>query len=164
MELIMPEFGLLFWMLVSFSILLIILKKFAWKPILKALADRESSIDEALKSAQLAKEEMAKLQASNQQILKEAMMEREKIVKEATNLKDTIISEARAKATLEAEKVIENARIAIEREKTAAIEELKNSIAVFSIDVAEKILQEKLGDKAQQKELVDKYINQVNVN
>lgn len=164
MELIMPEFGLLFWMLVSFSILLIILKKFAWKPILKALADRESSIDEALKSAQLAKEEMAKLQASNQQILREAMLEREKIVKEATNLKDTIISEAKAKATLEAEKVIENARIAIEREKTAAIEELKNSIAVFSIDVAEKILQEKLGDKAQQKELVDKYINQVNVN
>lgn len=164
MELIMPEFGLLFWMLVSFSILLILLKKFAWKPILKALADRENSIDEALKSAQLAKEEMAKLQASNQQILKEAMLEREKIVKEATNLKDTIISEAKAKAVVEAEKVIENARIAIEREKTAALEEIKNKIAVFSIDIAEKILQEKLGDIDQQKKMVDKYVNQINVN
>lgn len=164
MDLVMPELGLLFWMLVSFSLLLFILKKFAWKPILKALSDRENSIDEALKSAEEAKNEMVKLQANNQQILIEAMQERDKIVKLASEMKDSIISEAKNKAIIEAEKVMENARISIEREKVAAIEEMKNAIATFSIDIAEKILSEKLTDDKQQKELVKKYVGQINVN
>lgn len=164
MDLVMPELGLLFWMLVSFSLLLFILKKFAWKPILKALSDRENSIDEALKAAEAAKNEMVKLQADNQQILAEAMLQRDKIVKEASDLKESIISEAKNKAIIEAEKVMENARIAIEREKVAAIDEMKNVIAVFSIDIAEKILKEKLTDDKQQKELVKKYVDQLNVN
>ncbi|MEI7676013.1 MAG: F0F1 ATP synthase subunit B [Bacteroidales bacterium] len=164
MELVMPEFGLLFWMLISFSLLLFILKKFAWKPILKALSDRENSIDEALKSAQEAKNEMVKLHADNQQILMEAMRERDKMMKEASEMKEAIVSEAKNKAIIEAEKVIENARISIEREKMAAIDEMKNVIAVFSIDIAEKILKEKLTDDKQQKELVKKYVDQINVN
>ncbi|MDD2797159.1 MAG: F0F1 ATP synthase subunit B [Bacteroidales bacterium] len=164
MELVMPEFGLLFWMLVSFSLLLFILKKFAWKPILKALSDRENSIDEALKSAQEAKNEMLKLQADNQQILMQAMRERDKIMKEASELKEAIVSEAKNKAIAEAEKVMEGARAAIEREKVAAIDEMKNAIAIFSIDIAEKILREKLTDDKQQKELVKKYVDQINVN
>ncbi|MFZ4455439.1 MAG: F0F1 ATP synthase subunit B [Bacteroidales bacterium] len=164
MDLVMPELGLLFWMLVSFSLLLFILKKFAWKPILKALSDRENSIDEALKAAEAAKNEMVKLHADNQQILAEAMLQRDKIVKEASDMKESIISEAKNKAIIEAEKVMENARIAIEREKVAAIDEMKNAIAVFSIDIAEKILKEKLTDDKQQKELVKKYVDQLNVN
>ena len=164
MDLVMPELGLLFWMLVSFSLLLFILKKFAWKPILKALSDRENSIDEALKAAEAAKNEMVKLHADNQQILAEAMLQRDKIVKEASDMKESIISEAKNKAIIEAEKVMENARIAIEREKVAAIDEMKNAIAVFSIDIAEKILKEKLTDNKQQKELVKKYVDQLNVN
>ncbi|WP_243348189.1 F0F1 ATP synthase subunit B [Parabacteroides sp. FAFU027] len=164
MELVMPEFGLLFWMLVSFSILFFILKKFAWKPILKALADRENSIDEALKAADKAKEEMARLQEDNQRILKEAMLERDKILKEARELKDSIVSEAKNLATVEANKVLENAKIAIEREKTAAIEEMKNSIAIFSLDIAEKILKDRLTDDTRQKELVKKFVDQIEIN
>lgn len=164
MDLVMPELGLLFWMLVSFSLLLFILKKFAWKPILKALSDRENSIDEALKAAEAAKNEMVKLHADNQQILAEAMLQRDKIVKEASDMKESIISEAKNKAIIEAEKVMENARIAIEREKVAAIDEMKNAIAVFSINIAEQILKEKLTDDKQQKELVKKYVDQINVN
>ncbi len=164
MELVMPEFGLLFWMIVSFSILLFILKKYAWKPILKALADRENSIDEALKAAERAKEEMVRLQDDNQKILKEAIQEREKIMKEARDMKDAIVLEAKNQATIEANKVLENAKATIEREKTAAIEEIKNTIASFSIDIAEKILRERLSDDARQKELVKKFVDQIEIN
>jgi F-type H+-transporting ATPase subunit b len=164
MDLVMPEFGLLFWMLVSFSILLFILKKFAWMPILKALTDRENSIDEALKAAEEAKNEMVKLHADNQQILKQALVERDKIMKQALDMKDAIVLEAKNRAIIESEKVIETARVAIEREKVAAIDEIKNTIAVFSIDIAEKILREKLTNDAQQKELVKKYVDQININ
>jgi F-type H+-transporting ATPase subunit b len=164
MELMMPEFGLLFWMLLSFTLLLLILRKFAWKPILKALSDRENSIDEALQAAEEAKTEMMLLKADNQQILKEAILEREKIVKEASNMKDAIIVEAKDRAIMEAEKVMENARIAIEREKLAAIEEIKNTIAVFSLDIAEKILKERLADDTHQKELVKRYVDQISIN
>ncbi len=164
MELVTPEFGLLFWMIVTFSILLFILKKYAWKPILKALADRENSIDEALKAAERAKEEMVRLQDDNQKILKEAIQEREKIMKEARDMKDSIVLEAKNQATIEANKVMENAKAAIEREKTAAIEEIKNTIASFSIDIAEKILRERLSDDARQKELVKKFVDQIEIN
>lgn len=164
MELVMPEFGLLFWMLVSFSILFFILKKFAWKPILKALADRENSIDEALKAAEKAKEEMARLQEDNQRILKEAMLERDKILKEARELKDSIVSEAKNQASVEANKVLENAKLAIEREKSAAVEEIKNTIALFSIEIAEKILKDHLSNDAHQKELVKKFVDQIEIN
>jgi F-type H+-transporting ATPase subunit b len=164
MGLVMPDFGLLFWMVLSFSILLFILKKFAWKPILKALADRENSIDEALRAAQLAKDEMTRLQADNEKILREAIIEREQIVKEAREMKDSIVRDAKMQATVEAGKVMENAKAAIEQEKTAAISEIKEIIATFSIDIAEKILKEHLADEADQKKLVKSYVDQIKLN
>lgn len=164
MGLVMPDFGLFFWMLISFSILLFLLKRFAWGPILKALADREKSIEDALKSAENAKEEMLTLQSGNEKILKAAILEREKIVKEARELKETIIHEARNEATIEANKVIEHAKAAIERERSAAINEIKNLIANFSVEIAEKILKEKLADDTRQKELIQNYIDQINLN
>jgi len=164
MGLVMPEFGLFFWMLVSFSILLWILKRFAWGPILKALDDREKSIETALKSAENAKQEMMRIQSGNENILKEAVLEREKIVKEARELKESIIRDARIEAGIEANKVMENAREAIEHERVAAINDIKNLIANFSVDIAGKILEEKLVDDSRQKELVQDYIEQINLN
>ena len=164
MGLVMPDFGLFFWMLISFSILLFVLKRFAWGPILQALADRERSIDEALKSAENAKEEMLNLQSGNEKILKKAIYEREKIVKEARELKETIINEARHEASIEANKVMEHAKVAIERERIAAVSEIKNLIANFSVEIAEKILKEKLADDSRQKELIQNYIDQINLN
>jgi F-type H+-transporting ATPase subunit b len=164
MGLVMPEFGLFFWMLVSFSILLFILKRFAWGPILKALSDRERSIEEALKSAENAKEEMLNLQSGNEKILKKAILEREMIVKEARELKDSIIRDARHEATVEANKVMEHAKAAIERERIAAISEIKSLIANYSVEIAEKILQEKLAEGSRQKELIQNYIDQINLN
>lgn len=164
MGLVMPDFGLFFWMLVSFSILLWILKRFAWVPILKALTDREKSIDEALKSAENAKVEMTRLQAGNEKTLKEAILEREKIIKEARDLKDSIIRDARHEAGIEATRVMENARAAIEHERIAAISDIKKLIANFSVDIAGKILQERLSDESRQKEMVNDYIDQININ
>ncbi len=164
MGLVSPDFGLLFWMVISFSILLIILKKFAWKPILKALSDREDSIDQALKAAQLAKEEMTRLQADNEKILREAIIEREKIVKEAREMKESIVRDAKIHAADEANKVMENARKAIEQEKAAAISDIKNIISTFSIEIAEKILQEHLTKSENQKKLVKNYIDHIKLN
>jgi F-type H+-transporting ATPase subunit b len=164
MGLVMPDLGLLFWMVLSFSILLFILKKFAWKPILKALADREDSIDQALQAAQLAKDEMTRLQADNEKILREAIIEREKIVKEAREMKESIVRDAKTQASVEANKVMENAKAAIEQEKAAAINDIKEIISTFSIDIAEKILKEHLTDEKNQKKLVKNYVDQIKLN
>lgn len=164
MGLVMPDFGLFFWMLVSFSILLWLLKRFAWGPILKGLTDRANSIEEALKSAEIAKEEMMRLQSGNEKILKEALFERERIVKEARDLKDSIIRDARNEASVEANKVIEIARETIEHERLAAISDIKNLIASFSVEIAGKILQNKLADNKEQKDLIQNYIDQINLN
>ncbi len=164
MGLVMPAFGLFFWMMISFGILIVILRRFAWGPILKALSDRENSIDEALKQAETARQEMIQLQSGNEKILKEAILEREKIVKEARDLKDSIIRDARHEASVEANKVMESARAAIEHERIAAISDIKKLIAEFSVEIAGKILQEKLSDDKQQKELIQNYIDQINLN
>lgn len=164
MGLVMPEFGLFFWMLVAFSILLWILKRFAWVPILKALSDREKSIEDALRSAEIAKQEMVQLQSGNEKILKEAILEREKIVREARELKDSIIRDARQEATIEANKVLENARASIERERLAAVSDIKSLIANFSVEIAGKLLQQELKDENRQNELVQNYIDQINLN
>ena len=164
MGLVMPDFGLFFWMLVSFSLLLWILKRFAWGPILKMLSDRENLIVEALKSAENAKEEMKRLQSGNEKILREATLERERIVKEARDLKESIIRDAKHEAGVEANKVLENARASIERERVAAIGDIKNLIANFSVEIAGKILEEKLTDDSRQKELVQNYIDKINLN
>ena len=164
MGLVMPDFGLLFWMVLSFSLLLWLLKKFAWKPILKALAAREDSIEKALQSAELAKKEMLNLQAGNEKLLKEAMLERERIVKEARELKETIVREAKTQATVEANKVLEEAKAGIARERAEAVNEMKSVISSFSLEIAEKILKEQLSDNKKQKELVSAYLENIKLN
>lgn len=164
MGLVMPDFGLLFWMVLSFSLLMWLLGKFAWKPILTALSAREDSIEKALKSAELAKNEMVKLQAGNEKLLKEAMMERERIVKEARELKDSIIRDAKNVAVVEANKVMEEAKSAIARERSEAVNEMKSVISSFSIEIAEKILKEHLSDNKKQKDLVANYLENIKLN
>ena len=164
MGLVMPDFGLLFWMVVSFSLLMWLLGKFAWKPILTALSAREDSIEKALKSAELAKNEMVKLQAGNEKLLKEAMMERERIVKEARELKDSIVRDAKNVAVVEANKVMEEAKSAIARERADAVNEMKSVISSFSIEIAEKILKEHLSDNKKQKDLVANYLENIKLN
>ncbi len=164
MDLLLPHTGTIVWMLFAFSIVFFLLKKFAWKPILNALKERESSIDDALLSAEKAKKDMESLQANNEIIINEAKQEREQILKEARKLKDEIINEAKSKASTEAEKIIQNASEVIKSEKAAAIKEIKEQIATLSVVVAEKILQEKLGTESEQKEIIDKYLQSIKMN
>jgi F-type H+-transporting ATPase subunit b len=162
--LVKPEFGLMFWMLVTFCTIMFLLKKFAWKPILKMLKDREESIENALKSAERAKQEMAELQSSNEKILAEARAERDNLLKEGRETKDAIINEAKAKAKIEADRLVALARETINAEKMAAVTELKNQVATLSIDIAEKILKEHLSADDKQKALVNNLMKEVNLN
>ena len=164
MGLVIPDYGLLFWMVLTFLIVMFILKKFAWKPILNSLSERENSIEEALESAKKAREEMGKLQADNENILAEARNERTEMLKEAKDVKQSIINEAKGQASKEAEKIIESARQAIQNEKTAAINEMKNNIASLSVQIAEKILKKQLDDPAKQKDLMDQYLKDIKLN
>ena len=161
MELITPGIGLLFWMLVMFGIVLWILKKFAWQPILNALKNREQSIQEALTSAETAKKEMIKLKADNELIMAEARAEKDKIVQEAKQLKDKMISEAKNEAVDEAKKILQSARRDIENEKIAAINDLRNQVIEISIEIAEKILREKLADTKEQKSMIDRLVKEI---
>lgn len=164
MQLVTPELGLIVWMLISFGIMFGILKAFAWKPILKALKDRELSIEGALKSAEIAKEEMGKLQADNQKILDEAKAQRDLLLKEARDIKDQLINDAKAKAVVEANKIIAQAHEAIQAEKAAAVNDMKATIANLSVDIAEKILRLKLSDDKSSKDLIEKLLQDTNLN
>ena len=164
MGLVLPDYGLLFWMVLTFLTVLFILKKFAWKPILASLAERENSIEDALESAKKAREEMGKLQADNEKILAEARNERNEMLKEAKEVKQNIIDEAKGSASKEAEKIIASARQAIQNEKTAAITEMKENIASLSVKIAEKILKTQLDDSSKQKELMDQYLKDIKLN
>ncbi len=164
MELVTPGIGLIFWMTISFLILLFLLKKFAWVPILSMLKEREDSIENALHEADKAREEMKQLKSSHEQLLREAKDERDAILREARAIKDSIIEEARTKASEEHNRILESAREAIHFEKMAAITDLKNQIAQLSIEVAEKVLKHELSDNKKQKDLADNIINQMNLN
>ena len=164
MELVQPGIGLIFWMILSFSILLWILAKFAWKPIMKGLKERENTIDEALNAANKAKEEMKELKFSNEQLLKEAKEERDNILRDARHVKENIIEEAKEKANEEANRIVDNAKEAIKHEKMAAITEMKNELASLSIEIAEKILKDELSATDKQKKLIDKLIKDVSDN
>lgn len=164
MELVTPEFGTVFWMSLSFLMILFILKKFAWKPILSALKERETSIDNALRSADKAREEMEQLKADNEKIIKEAKNERDNLLKDARLVKNMIISEAKEKAITETEKIIEDARVKIESEKDAALDEIKNQIAIFSIEIAEKILKKKLESTKDQKDMINDLLDEIKLN
>ena len=164
MELVTPGLGLLFWMLVSFVLVLYLLKKFAWKPILKALRDREENIQKALDSAELAREEMKQLKADNETIMQEAREERDLLLQDARDAKDKMIAEAKEQAQQEAQKIVSAARLKIRNEKAAAIEEIKNQVASLSIEMTEKILKKKLADQKEQKELIRKLLDEVKLN
>ena len=164
MKLVTPDIGLLFWMLVSFSIVLFLLRKFAWKPILASLKSREESISEALNTAKKAKEEMALLKADNEKLLQQARAEPDAMLKEARDTKDAIISESKSKAQAEANKIMASARETINTEKNAAIADLKNQVASMSIDIAEKILRQELSRDEKQKSLMENLMRDVSLN
>ncbi|MBM3404488.1 MAG: F0F1 ATP synthase subunit B [Bacteroidetes bacterium] len=161
MELVSPGLGLVFWMTLSFLALLFILKKFAWKPILKALKEREVSIHEALKAADRAKAEMEKMQLDNEALLREAKNERDKILADARKVREVIIEEARQRASEEGNRIIQNARESIEYEKMAAMTGLKNELAQMSIEISEKVIRRELADKKNQQEYIRQLLSQI---
>ena len=164
MELVNPGIGLIFWMTLIFSIVLFLLKKFAWKPIMQALKEREDSIDNALSTAEKAREEIKELRAGNENLLNEAKEEKILILKEAKKIKDSIIEEAKTKASEEANNIVESAKKIIENEKKSAIIDLKKQLASLSIEVAEKLLKKELSEDDKQKELMKKLIDEANFN
>ena len=166
MEKLINEFsvGLFFWQAVVFILLLFLLKKFAWGPILNAVNEREQGIKDALDAAQKAKLEMTNLQADNEKLLQEARAERETMLKEAREIKASMIAGAKDEAQTEASKAIAGAQATIEAEKKAAVAELKQTVASLSIDIAEKIVKSELSNKDKQLELVETMLKDANVN
>lgn len=164
MGIIEPGIGLLFWMTLTFVILLFLLAKFAWKPIVNAVNDRETSIVDALNQAKLAKKEMEELKSDNERIIREAKIERDAILKEARDIKDRIVGEAKDAAKAEGDKIIEAAKQTIQTEKNAAMAEIKSQIGTLSVNIAESILKQKLENTEAQNELVQNYLNKSNLN
>ena len=160
MELVTPAIGLIFWTTVVFTLLVLLLKKFAWKPILSAVDERNQSIKNSLAQAEKARNEMSELTANNEKIIAQAKVDRDVILKEARDMKNEIISEAKDKASKEAEKLVSTAKEQILNEKMKAVTELKNHVADLSIEMAEKILSSELSDVAKQKELVKKALKE----
>ena len=164
MDLVTPDIGLIFWTTVSFAILYFVLSKFAWKPILGAVNEREKSIKEALAAAEKAKEEMANLKADNEKILNEAKLQRESLLKEAREIKSKIIADAESEATEKANKLIESAKNAIQTEKSVAMKELKNTVVDLSLDIAEKLLSKELDNKEKKLENIQDILDKTNLN
>lgn len=164
MSLITPEFGLLFWQTLIFLILFLLLARFAWKPILGSLKEREESIEHALRMADQAKIEMQQLKAGNEKLLVEARQERDRMMQEATAMANQHRETEKARATSEANHIVQQAREAIQTEKNAALAEVKNTAARLSLDIAERILRRELADPAAQTQLVDSYLKEVKLN
>ncbi|PRY53554.1 ATP synthase F0 subcomplex B subunit [Arcticibacter pallidicorallinus] len=156
--------GFVVWASVAFLLLLIILKKLAWQPILGMISERERFIENALASAEKAKEEMARLTNENESLLKEARAERDLILKEAKELKDKIVAEARTSAQTEGAKMIEKAKQEIDSQKVAALNEVKDQVATLSIEIAEKILRNQFEDRNKQQALVSDLLKEVKLN
>ena len=157
-------FGLFFWQTLIFLLLVFLLRKFAWKPILDAVNEREEGIKNALLSAEIAKRDMQNLKSDNEKLLAEARVERDVILKEAREIKDKIVSEAKDEAQVQAGKMIEQAKAAINSEKNAAMADLKNQVSTLSIEIAEKVLRNELADKVSQTKLVEKMLGDVKLN
>ena len=164
MELVNPGLGLIFWMTIAFLAILFLLKKFAWIPILTALKEREKSIDDAIHSADKAREEMKQLKFSNEQLMKEAKNERDIILAEARKLKDEIIEESKGKAQEESNRILNSARESINNERMAAITDLKIQVAELSLEVAKKILQRELSEPKKQEDYIRELIKDVKFN
>ncbi len=166
MEKLLNEFsiGLFFWQALIFLCLVFLLKKFAWKPILDSVNNREEGIKDALESAENAKREMQNLQADNQKLLKEARAEREAMLKDARDIKNKMVEDAKEDARTEAGKLIAQAQASIQSEKKAAIAELKNQVANLSIEIAEKVVREELSNKDKQIQLVESMLGEATLN
>jgi F-type H+-transporting ATPase subunit b len=164
MDLLLPGEGLLFWQAVVFILLFIFLAKFAWKPILSSLKEREESIQQALDSAVRAKEEMAKLTAGNEELLKQAKLERDKIIRDARDAANRLIDVAQTEAKKSADKLIEDAKAVINTEKAAALRDVKAQVALFSLQIAEKLIKKNLSSDQAQKDLVSEYLKETKLN
>jgi F-type H+-transporting ATPase subunit b len=158
------SFGLFVWQIVIFVGLIFLLKKFAWKPILDAVNDREEGIKNALLSAENARKEMQNLQADNQRILQEARLERDNMLKDAREIKEKMVADAKNEAQTQGLKMIEQAKAAIESEKNAAMAELKLQVSTLSLSIAEKLLKDELSNKEAQTKLVEKMLGDVKLN
>lgn len=164
MELLTPGYGLIFWQVVVFLLLFFLLSKMAWKPILSSLKEREETIQNSLDSAEKAKQEMAALKADNEKLLKEAREERDKILRDARDAANKIHDQAQSDAKKNADKMIEDAKAVIQTEKQAALRDVKEQVALFSLEVAEKLLKKNLDNDKSQKELVDRYVKELKTN
>jgi F-type H+-transporting ATPase subunit b len=164
MALVTPGIGLIFWMTLSFAIVLFILGKYAWKPIMNMLHEREQFIENALSSADRAKQEMANLQSNNEQLLKEAKEERDALLRDARKVRENLIEEAKGKAQIEANKIVEQAKENIQFEKMNAITDLKNQLASLSVDIAERILRDELSNADKQKEVINNLLKDIKFN
>lgn len=164
MDLLTPGLGLIFWQLVIFSLLVVLLGKFAWRPILDSLKIRDESIQNALRSADEAREEMSKLTADNEILLVKAREERDILLKEATKVAGLLKEEAKEDAKKITSKLIEDAKASIISEKEAALKEVRNQVAELSVEIAEKLIRKSLGDEKSQKDLVDEFLAGKNIN
>ena len=164
MELLTPSFGLIFWTLLAFIIVFFILKKFAWKPILKALNEREKGISDSLETADRVRAEMAQLKSENEELLAQAREERAAMLKEARDIKDRIVNDAKEQAKTEASKIMAETQQAIEQQKMAAMTDVKNQVGKMVIEVAEKILRKELGNKEAQEAHIKDLVDEVKLN
>jgi len=164
MNLLNPGFGLVFWTAITFLILLIILRKFAWKPILDAVDEREKSISESLEAADQAKTDMLHLKEDNKQMMKEAREQRDQMLRDAQDMKKRLIADATDEAGKKSAEMIAKAQESIRSEKNAAIKELKSQVGLLSIEIAEKVIKAELKDEKSQKALVEKMLKEVQLN
>ncbi len=164
MDLITPEIGLFFWQTIVFLVLLFLMAKFAWKPILNSVRNREQSINDALASAENARKEMQNLKSDNEQLMKEARAERDAILREARELKEKVIADASEEAKVKADRIVAEAMKSIEIEKQSAMAELKNQVAELSLEIAEKIVRKELSGKNEQHQMIEKMIGDAKLN
>ena len=164
MDLLIPETGTIFWSFIGFSLAFFILAKFAWKPLLKGLKERDNSIAQALQAAEIAKREVSQLHHESEKMLAEARLERDKIVQEARELKDSLLGEAREQAKKEGRKMIDEARDAIRNERAAAIHEIKKQVSELSVAISEKVLMHELSDPARQNDFIENSLKDVKFN
>lgn len=164
MELVTPEIGLIIWQTIVFVIVLFVLRQFVWRPILGALKSREFQIEDSLRAAEQAKDEMEQIKMDNEYLLYEARMERDQLLKDATTVANKIKEDAKAETSKISEKMIADAKSQIDNEKKTAMEEMRRLVSSLSLEIAEKILREKLKDDKAQKELVEKFLKEVKVN
>ncbi|UOK43191.1 MULTISPECIES: F0F1 ATP synthase subunit B [Flavobacterium] len=158
------SFGLFFWQAIILLVLIFLMVKFAWKPIMASISAREDGIRDAIASAETAKKEMMNLKADNQRLLDEARAERDTMLKEAREIKEKMIADAKSEAQVQGAKMIEQAKATIESEKNAALAELKNQVSGLSVQIAEKLLKGELSDKSSQTALVERMLEEVKLN